>query len=206
MVNILDFYRNLFSLITLSDFISLKFLLLLTSLIFASYPLFDFYLNILPKEILKIFEIECLRLKNNSNMKFEEIIKVYKYLFKSSINTTLITILLLVSLLGFISDIMNLNQDISIDIVSIIVMFFIHLSLFMVWIISSLLLISIKDLYLITKKYPKYIFIKAVLKQKGNFSIPLIFIAYRVQIYVSYALYMAKVLFLSIFFTKILFL
>lgn len=206
MDKIIDFYTNLFSIITLKDLLSFRFILLLISVIFSLYPLLHFLKFRLPEEVLKVYKIECLNFKTNRKESIEKIIDTYKYLFKSSINMVLISMLLLMSTSIFISKILNINLNISANIVLIILMLFTHLFLFVLWITINSLLIITKDLYLIYRDYPKFLMIKIVLKNKGSNSKILIFTSYRVQIYVSYAFYVVKILFLSIFFTKTLFL
>lgn len=206
MDKIIDFYTNLFSIITLRDVLSFRFILLLISVIFSLYPLLHFLKFRLPEEVLKVYKIECLSFKTNKNESIEKIIDTYKYLFKSSINMVLITMLVLMSTSIFISKILNINLNISANIVLIILMLFTHLSLFVLWIMINSLLIITKDFYLLYRDYPKFLMIKIVLQNNGNNSKILIFTSYRVQIYVSYAFYVVKILFLSIFFTKTLFL
>lgn len=206
MDRIIDFYTNLFSIITLRDLLSFRFIILLILVIFSLYPLLHFLKFRLPEEVLKVYKIECLNFKMNKKESIEKIIDTYKYLFKSSINMILITMLVLMSTSIFISKILNINLNISANIILIILMFFTHLSLFVLWIIINILLIITKDLYLLYSDYPKFLMIKIVLKNKGSNSKILIFTSYRVQIYVSYAFYVVKILFLSIFFTKTLFL
>lgn len=206
MDKIIDFYTNLFSIITLKDLLSFRFILLLISVIFSLYPLLHFLKFRLPEEVLKVYKIECLHFKTNKDESVEKIISTYKYLFKSSINMVLITMLVLMSTSIFISKILNINLNISANMVLIILMLFTHLSLFVLWIMINSLLIITKDLYLLYRDYPKFLMIKIVLKNKGSNSKILIFTSYRVQIYVSYAFYVVKILFLSIFFTKTLFL
>lgn len=206
MDKIIDFYTNLFSIITLKDLLSFRFIILLISVIFSLYPLLHFLKFRLPEEVLKVYKIECLNFKTNKNESIEKVISTYKYLFKSSINMVLITMLLLMSTSIFISKILNINLNISANIILIILMLFTHLSLFVLWIMINSLLIITKDLYLLYSDYPKFLMIKIVLKNNGSNSKILIFTSYRVQIYVSYAFYVVKILFLSIFFTKTLFL
>ena len=206
MDKIIDFYTNLFSIITLKDLLSFRFIILLISVIFSLYPLLYFLKFRLPEEVLKVYKIECLNFKTNKNESIEKIIDTYKYLFKSSINMILITMLVLMSTSIFISKILNINLNISANITLIILMLFTHLSLFVLWIIINTLLIITKDLHLLFRDYPKFLMIKIILKNNGSNSKILIFTSYRVQIYVSYAFYVVKILFLSIFFTKTLFL
>lgn len=206
MDRIIDFYTNLFSIITLRDLLSFRFIILLILVIFSLYPLLHFLKFRLPEEVLKVYKIECLNFKMNKKESIEKVISTYKYLFKSSINMVLMTMLLLMSTSIFISKILNINLNISANIILIILMLFTHLSLFVLWIMINSLLIITKDLYLLYSDYPKFLMIKIVLKNKGSNSKILIFTSYRVQIYVSYAFYVVKILFLSIFFTKTLFL
>lgn len=206
MDRIIDFYTNLFSIITLRDLLSFRFIILLILVIFSLYPLLHFLKFRLPEEVLKVYKIECLNFKTNKKESIEKVISTYKYLFKSSINMVLMTMLLLMSTSIFISKILNINLNISANIILIILMLFTHLSLFVLWIMINSLLIITKDLYLLYSDYPKFLMIKIVLKNKGSNSKILIFTSYRVQIYVSYAFYVVKILFLSIFFTKTLFL
>ena len=206
MDRIIDFYTNLFSIITLRDLLSFRFIILLILVIFSLYPLLHFLKFRLPEEVLKVYKIECLNFKMNKKESIEKVISTYKYLFKSSINMVLMTMLLLMSTSIFISKILNINLNISANIILIILMLFTHLSLFVLWIMINSLLIITKDLYLLYSDYPKFLMIKLILKNKGSNSKILIFTSYRVQIYVSYAFYVVKILFLSIFFTKTLFL